>query len=317
MHPKHHWRKTIYRWLEKDDTLLGRLVNISIAILILLNVIAVIVESMLEVYLAYESAFRWFDWISVLLFTIEYLLRLWVAPENPRFAKHQSPRWAWARSGMAIIDFLAIAPFYFSLIFPVDTRVLRVLRLLRIFKLARYSSAMELLVTVIRKETGSFASALFIMLMLIVFAASAIYVVERDAQPEQFGSIPAALWWATVTLTTVGYGDVVPITVLGKALGMLITVGGLGMEALPAGILASGFSRELELRRETFRNEVEEAMSDGRLDTKERAQLRKVRRALGLSEEEAKQLIEGSELEFAERFQRCPHCGHALSKHKP
>ena len=303
-------RQQTYHWVEGNSTLLARLVNLSITLLIFANVAAVVIESVHEIYIAYQAEFFIFEWVSVALFAVEYLIRLWIAPENPEYAGEKYPRWSWATSGMAVIDFLAIAPFFFALLVPIDTRILRVFRLLRVFKLTRYSASMELLVTVIRKEGSSFGSALFIMMILIIFAASSIYVVERDSQPTHFGSIPAALWWATVTLTTVGYGDVVPVTPMGRALGMLITVAGVGMAALPAGILASGFSRELALRREKYERELLQALKDGELDAKEISELAEARKELGIEEEEADLLMTRSTNQ--EERHHCPHCGESL-----
>lgn len=242
--------------LESNRGWASRLFNAALMLLILANVVAVLAESMGPVYQAYQQPFFRFELVSVILFSIGYLARVWVAPDNPDFAQRRYPRLAFMTSGMAIVDLLAIAPFYLSLLVGIDTRILRGLRLLRIFKMTRYSSAMDLLFTVMRKELPNMASAMFVMSILILLAASGIYVVERDVQPEAFGSIPAALWWATVTLTTVGYGDVIPLTAVGRVFAMLLMLTGVGLAALPAGILASGYSRELTLRREQFEAEL-------------------------------------------------------------
>ena len=297
-------RQQVYLYLEDNQCWLPRLLQLAIALLILANVAAVILESVARIEAQYAEQFVLFERISVALFSLEYLLRLYSAPEHPAFAEARSPRVAYLLSPMALVDLIAIAPFYLALFINVDTRILRVLRLLRVFKLARYSASLELLGTVMRKEASSFASALFVMLIIIIFAASGMYAVERHIQPEHFGSIPAAMWWATVTLTTVGYGDVVPMTALGKAFGMLITLAGVGMAALPAGILASGFSRELELRRERFSEQVQVALADGHLSDDERDALDDSAEELGIPDEDAAAL-----LERAQQNKKCPHCG--------
>jgi len=145
---------------------------------------------------------------------------------------------------MMIIDVLAILPWYLHQIVPMDLRVLRVLRLFRLLKLARYSPALQTLKRVVVHEYRALLGALVVMMVLLLFASTFIYFLERDAQPDKFGSIPAAAWWALATLTTVGYGDVVPITPLGKMLGGVVMLVGLGMFALPIAILATGFSQE-------------------------------------------------------------------------
>jgi len=192
-------------------------------------------------------------------------------------------------------------------------RMLRVLRLLRIFKLSRQSTSLDLLLTVIRQEASSIMSAMFIMMIVILLAASGIYVIERNAQPA-FDSIPKAMWWAAVTLTTVGYGDVVPVTVVGRVFGLLITVAGVGMVALPAGILASGFSLELQRRRETFRIQVARAFEDGTVTRAETEQLTAKRLELGLTRAEAALVIRAEQSGRSRAPVSCPHCGELLER---
>ncbi|MEM8744002.1 MAG: cyclic nucleotide-gated ion channel, partial [Pseudomonadota bacterium] len=191
-----------------------------------------------------------FNAISVFIFTIEYVLSLWSCVEVPML--HALPKWRarlnFAFHPLLIIDLLAIAPFYLSFLFNLDLRVLRILRLFRFLKLARYSPGLVALGRVLRNERRALYGALLVMGTLLIFASTGIYFIEREAQPEAFGSIPAAAWWALATLTTVGYGDVVPITHWGKVFGGLMMIFGLGMFALPIGILATGFSREANRR---------------------------------------------------------------------
>ena len=161
-------------------------------------------------------------------------------------------RWKYVTSGAAIIDLLAILPAYINFFVHIDLRFLRILRLLRLLKLTRYFISLQILLRVIEREKGSFQAVIFILVIMIVMAAAGIYVVEGRAQPDVFSSIPASMWWAVVTLTTVGYGDVTPITPLGRFLGALITILGVGLAALPAGILANGLANELELRKHNW-----------------------------------------------------------------
>ena len=143
-----------------------------------------------------------------------------------------------------LIDLFAVLPFYFSWLVPVDLRVLRVLRLFRLLKLVRYSPALQTLGRVIENEYRALLGALLIILVLLLFASTAAYFLEREAQPDKFGSVPAAAWWALATLTTVGYGDIVPVTPLGKMLGGVVMLLGVGMIALPVAIIATGFNQE-------------------------------------------------------------------------
>jgi voltage-gated potassium channel len=201
-------------------------VNGGLITLILLNVIAFAAETVPSVDARYGRGLDLFNVFSVAVFTVEYALRLWSCVEIP------------------ILKLL----FYLSFIIPMDLRVLRVLRLFRFLKLARYSPALHSLGRVIANERRALIGALLLMMSLLLFASTGIYFLERDLQPEAFGSIPAAAWWALATLTTVGFGDVVPVTVLGKLFGGLIMIFGLGMFALPIAIVATGFSQEANRR---------------------------------------------------------------------
>ena len=230
---------------ERDD-FAGRAVNTFLILLILGNVLAVIFESVESFRTQYVGAFLMFEIFSVAIFSVEYGLRLWSCVEDVthRYPATWRGRLRYALSPMAMIDFLAIAPFYVSMLFAVDLRFLRVFRLLRLLKITRYSPAIETLGRVLYNERRALVGALMFMLILLVFASSLMHMIERQAQPVTFGSIPEAMWWAVVTLTTVGYGDVAPITPLGKLLGGVVTLLGVGAFALPAGILASGFAQE-------------------------------------------------------------------------
>jgi voltage-gated potassium channel len=295
----------------------ARLVNLAIMLLIVVNVIAVMLESVDAYRQAYGPWFWWLEAISVGIFTVEYLLRLWVSVEHSAYGAGWRGRVRYALSPMALIDLLAILPFYLSAFFAIDTRILRVLRLLRVFKLTRHFAVLEVLATVLRNEGKTLISAIFVMIILVILASAGIYAIERIAQPEAFGSIPRAMWWATVTLTTVGYGDVVPQTLGGRLLGVVITVLGVGMAALPAGIIASGFTSELARRREAYELKARELLSDGEITSQDRRELIKTRTDLGLERNDAQQLLRKAALELQEPALAstgpfCPHCGKSL-----
>lgn len=305
-------RTGIYRTLEGTPAHpLRRAVRIGLAILILLNVAAVIIESVESLSTTFAGGFRTFELLSVAIFSLEYGLRIWVCVEDPRYGGRWG-RLRFAFTPLALIDLLAVLPFFLQAFLSLDIRMLRAFRLLRIFKLSRHSSAMDLLLTVIRQEASSILSAMSIMLIVVILAASGIYMIERESNPEAFDSIPKAMWWASVTLTTVGYGDVVPQTVLGKVFGLLITITGVGMVALPAGILASGYSLELHRRRELFRLQLKGALADGDVSRAERQLLESQRNELGLSEAEAQVMISTEQAEYPKSPDTCPHCGKPL-----
>ncbi|HID82793.1 MAG TPA: ion transporter [Chromatiales bacterium] len=305
-------RKRVFSILEISGPgdLLSRLADFILIVLIVASVVANILASVQDIYTEYEAWLQTLELVTVAVFSVEYILRIWSCVESPDPRFHQQPLWGrvrYALSPMVIIDLLAILPFYLVLWMSVDLMFLRVFRLFRIFKLTRYSPAMGLLLTVLRKESKSFGAAMFIMLVVLVIVASGIYLVENEAQPEAFASIPAAMWWAVATLTTVGYGDVTPITPLGKIFGACVTIVGVGMVALPAGILASAFSDELRQRREQYATMVDEALQDGVIDQHEERQLAKSRLDLGIDSNDAASIEKR-----AGQCGTCPHCGELL-----
>ncbi len=220
-------------------------------VLISVNIAAVVLETVPSLHDRFALEFLVFEVISVIIFTVEYAVRVWVAPEHPSLKRHGPVmgRLRYAVSVSALIDLLAFLPFYLAIFFGADLRVLRVLRLLRFLKLMRYSSALMTLQRVLYDERRALVASLLIMFGLLIISSTAIYHAERHAQPEVFGSIPAAMWWALATLTTVGYGDIVPVTLYGKLIGGVVMLFGLGMFALPLGIIAMGFSQEVNQRQ--------------------------------------------------------------------
>ncbi len=221
--------------------------DLFIIILIALNAIAIVMESVDPVKQRVGVFFYYFEVVSVVIFTLEYVLRVWSVTEA---SKYKHPFWGRLRfvfTPLALIDFFAILPFY--LVQLADLRFLRILRLFRLFrlfKLARYVKALQVMSEVIRKKREQLVVSTVFTLFLLLIVSSVMYYVEHPVQPEAFSSIPDTMWWGIATLTTVGYGDVYPITPLGKFLGGVIAILGIGIFALPAGILASGFSTAIE-----------------------------------------------------------------------
>lgn len=319
----HELRQRAYTLLDTSPNcgIYSRLIDLFLIALILINVLAVILETVPSLKARYGAEFYWLELTSIVIFTIEYLARFWVAPEAPEYRGLVAfkARLKFSATPMSIIDLIAIAPYYLSFVFNIDMRFLRILRLFRIFKLTRYSEAMTTMLKVLHDEMRNFIAAIFIMLVIMIIAASGIYMMEHDQQPEVFGSIPQAMWWSIVTLTTVGYGDVYPITFLGKVFAAVIMIAGVGLVALPTGILASSFSDNLRRSREKMEKELADALVDGRIDRAEAENIEDLRKEIGLTNEqflEVKDKILDQEpdvLEQATTTSVCPHCGKALT----
>jgi voltage-gated potassium channel len=228
---------------------LSRVFNVFLIILISLNVLAVILETVEGIYKAHIKEFNYFEIFSVTVFTIEYALRFWAITSEEKYAHPITGRIKYMFTGSALIDLLAILPFYLPMLIGFDLRfirILRLLRLLRILKISRYMHATKMIGNVFKSKKEELIITVLLIVFLIVIVSSVMFYVEHDAQPDKFSSIPATMWWSVATLTTVGYGDMFPVTVLGKTLASAISILGIGLVALPAGILASGFSEELK-----------------------------------------------------------------------
>ncbi|WP_321391630.1 cyclic nucleotide-gated ion channel [Emcibacter sp.] len=243
-------RRRIFEIMEVGGTgtLAGRAFDIFMVLLVLLNIAAMAMATIYSIGLVYYEELLFFEIFSLAVFAIEYLLRLWVCVEYLSENDHSSMmgfRTRFLLSPLMVIDFVAIAPMVFFFFFGVDLRFLLIFRLLRIFKLMRYSPALGSMARVIYEERRALLATMIIMLGLVLFSATIMYYVEGHVQPKAFGNIPIAMWWSLTTLTTVGYGDVVPITIVGKLFGGIVMIFGLAMYALPIGIIASGFSNEI------------------------------------------------------------------------
>jgi len=238
---------------ESNNTL-GRQIDTFIIFLIGLSIVAVILESEQTISQEFSLAFWWFEFISTTIFSLEYIARLWVCVEDERYRHPIRGRLRYILTPMALIDLIAILPFYLGLFIDasqVDARFvrgIRLFRLFRLFKIGRYSQSISQLVGVFARKREELAITFFAVVLMLILSSSLIYLAEHKAQPDKFSSIPAAMWWGVATLTTVGYGDVYPITALGKFFGSIIALLGVGIVALPAGIIASGFNESMQER---------------------------------------------------------------------
>lgn len=243
-------KKQVYILLHptEGDTRWDKILNGFLITLILLNIIAVMLETEASIYAAQKKLFDYFDLISVILFSIEYILRVWSCTHEKKY-KH----WLWGRlkymiTWGAIIDLLAILPFYLHRIFTIDLRVLRILRLLRllrIFRLTGYMKSAKVISNVFRNHAQDLLLSFVLASGLIIISSCVLYFAEHPNQPQVFNSIPDTLWFSVVTLTTIGYGDMIPVTVIGKLLSGLISLIGVALFALPAGIITAGFIQEM------------------------------------------------------------------------
>lgn len=237
---------------DQELDLASRLFDIFIISLILLNVVAVALETIPGWSEEYNRAFRLIETVSIGVFSVEYMLRLWSCTSVRIYSHPILGRLKFMLTPMAIVDLAAIAPFYLPIFLPVNVHVsstLRMLRVFRILKVVRYSDSVHTFQRVLRSKKEDLIIVLFSLGVILILSSVAMYVAENEAQPTKFSSIPAAMWWAIMTLTTIGYGDVYPITPLGKFVGACIAVLGVGMFAWPAGLLGSAFAEQMRLKR--------------------------------------------------------------------
>lgn len=265
-----------------------------------LSIFCVIFESVASMRALFAVEFHVIDVIAFTLFTIEYIARVYSAPENPKYHNRMA-RWAHVRSGQAIIDLLAILPFVLESLLSqhLDLRFLRVFRLVRMLKLTRYTSALETLYKVVQREWQVIFASVFVMMLLVVLTASLGFLLEHEAQPDKFENIPQSIYWAIITLASVGYGDISPITPMGRALTVVLALVGIGIFAIPAGLLASAFTDQLRIDRDAFKQRLMLAFEDGMLNGAERELIIAEAERLHLSHEEVTRLTHEARAEFA------------------
>ena len=267
--------------------------DLFLSTLIILNLLAVSLESVESLGSKFQPQFYAFEIFSVSIFIVEYLLRIWATGANGdgglRSSFKSRSKYIFGFTGL--IDLLAILPSLLPLLFSVDLRWLRVLRLLRLLKISHYSSALEDLFSAINHERSSFAAASYLFVLALFFASSLMYVAENSVQPDKFSSIPETMWWSLITLTTVGYGDVSPISPLGKIIGAFTAIMGVFSVALLTGIVANAFAHQVAQRKAILEAEISSALEDGEIDFEEEAKIEKLRKRYDISEDHVKAII--------------------------
>ncbi len=289
--------KQLYRLLEKAEKgdKASWWVDICLSGLIVINLTAVCLETVDSFYQHWRLIFWWIETVSVTIFSAEYLLRIWAAAALAAPTGHQrlNARLNYIFSPTGIIDLTAILPSLLPLFFGgMDLRWLRVLRLARLFKLSHYTSALEDLVAAVVHERRSFMATLYLLVLAIMVSSTSIYVFEQDYQPDHFGSIPQSMWWSFITLTTVGYGDVVPVTIAGRIVAGFTALMGVCVVALLTGIVATGFANQMATKRNRMETEIRRALADGHISEDERRKINRLSKELNLSEEDVFALLE-------------------------
>lgn len=284
---KRHLKHRLLHILEGDPAAgkPGRFVQSALIALVIANIVSIILESVHHLHTDYLAYFHGFEVFSIVVFTIEYLARFWTASE-----KHEDQPWLARRkyvlSFFGLIDLISILPFYLQFFVPgMDLRILRVVRLLRTFKLSHFNSAIEDLFSALYHARASVYSTIYLFLIALLLTSTAMYHVEHELQPDKFGSIPAAMYWSVISLTTVGYGDVTPVSSLGKFISAITAFLGVSSVAMLTGVVASAFANQVERRKVLLEAELRMAMEDGELTHEESALIRKMKREFNLSDE--------------------------------
>ncbi len=296
------YRYKIYALVNQTPTSgnLHHIFDMFIVAWVIVSVLAVIFESVQSISYHLHSEFIILDTIAVVIFSTEYIMRIYSAPEDPKYQAWFKGRVSFAFKPTSLIDFMAIVPFYLeSLLHHLfDLRFLRVFRLMRLLKLARYSGATQSLFTVIKREWPVMKAAVFILLLLVMLAACLGYVFEHEAQPDKFENIPQAIYWSVITLASVGYGDISPITPAGRAVTIVIALLGIGIFAIPAAILSSALSDQLRIERERMMNELYHMLEDGVISADEQELIEAEAKRLHLSKTELDRLLEKAKVQM-------------------
>ena len=287
---------------------LSKAIDFVIMGLVTMTVLAVILESVESIGGRYGAFFADVETITLSIFTLEYLLRFWCAPLKYPEMSAGKARVKYFFSFYGMVDLLAISPIILAFVFPnLDLVIVRVLRLMRFVKITQYNNALQDLFEAVYHERRSFFSAAYIFVLALLLSASLAYFAENEAQPEKFSSIPEAMWWSIITLTTVGYGDVSPVTAMGKVVGAGTALLGVCSVALLTGIVANAFSAQLARKRAVFENAILRALQDGVISSSERDYLHRIRDEFNLTREYADAVFEKYVKDYGDRKIKQPN----------
>jgi len=296
------FRQKLYSLVNPTETS-GRLQEIFdffIIVWVIISVAAVILESVSSVIYYVGVEFVIIDTVAVAIFSTEYLIRIYTCVENPKYQHWLNGRIASAKEPSNLIDLLAILPFFLESLLShlFDLRFLRVFRLMRLLKLMRYSDATRSLFIVCKREWPVMKASAFIMLLLVMLAACLGYLFEHEAQPDKFENIPQSIYWAVITLASVGYGDISPVTPMGRIMTIVLALVGIGIFAIPAAILSSGLNDQLHIEREAMKDELYKMLEDGVISPEEREIIDAEAKRLHLSEGEVTRLLEKAKVQM-------------------
>ena len=287
-------QQTVMAILDGDPAQpLSKYVEWLITIVVLVNCSAVILDSVPEVHADYKDFFHELEFWSVMFFTVEYILRVWsLGSKYLGEGSSWKGRREYMFSAFGLVDFFATMPYYMHVFFPtLDLRILRVLRLLRILKLSKYNTALQDLFSAVYSERRAFGSAAFLLLIATIVSASLMHFAEGHAQPEQFGTIPHAIYWAIVTITS-GYGNIEPVTKGGEIVALLTGFLGVCMAAIMTGIVASAFANQLSRKKSAYQAQLRQVLADGVVTDAERDTLKRLQAQFRLSDKEVQTMLD-------------------------
>ena len=281
-------------WPSRFGGQINKFCDLFIIFWVLVSVISVLLETVEAVHYILAIEFAVLDSIAVAVFTTEYLMRMYSVVEDPKYKEAYAGRARYGFTLGAMIDLLAVLPFFLEALLHhlFDLRFLRIFRMLRLLKLTRFSDATKLVWDGIKREAGTIGASFFVLLLVIILCGSIGYLLEHAAQPDKFESIPGAIYWSVITLSSVGYGDISPVTPLGRFITSLMALLGIALVAIPSGILSAAFTDQLRIERESIGGKIASMMEDHHLDPGEKAFLETEARRLHITDVELQTMIQ-------------------------
>jgi len=284
-------------WPSRFGGQINKFCDLFIIFWVLISVLSVLLETVESVHYILAMEFAVLDSVAVAVFTTEYLMRMYSCVEDPKFESPYAGRAKYGFTLGAMIDLLAVLPFFLEALLHhlFDLRFLRIFRMLRLLKLTRFSDATKLVWDGIKREAGTIGASFFVLLLVIILCGSIGYLLEHAAQPEKFESIPGAIYWSVITLSSVGYGDISPITPLGRFITSLMALLGIALVAIPSGILSAAFTDQLRIERESIGGKIAAMMEDNTIDAGEKAMLEADARRLHITDVELAGMIQSAQ----------------------